>query len=84
MKKPRVTLSDIIQPAPPPVTPPVEPAPIRPARTHTTLYVPKRVLREIRAIANDFDRKPHDLLIEGVDLMLAKYGRKSVAKLSAE
>jgi len=41
-------------------------------------------LREIRGIALQFDRKPHDLLIEGINLMLAHYGRASVETLSKE
>jgi hypothetical protein len=53
-------------------------------RTHTTLYLHSRVLREIRDIANHFDRKPHELLIEGVNMMLAHYGRASVEQLSKE
>ena len=81
MKK-AVRLTDIMQPAPPP-EPFSEPTPApRPGRTHTTIYLHKRVLRELKAIALEYDRKPHDLLIEGVDMMLAHYGRPSVAELS--
>ena len=42
----------------------------------------KRVLRELKAIALKYDCKPHDLLIKGVDMMLAHYGRPSVEELS--
>ena len=74
MKK-AVRLTDIMQPAAPPLPDPTPaPAPARPGRTHTSIYLPKRVLRELKAIALEYDRKPHDLLIDGVDMMLAHYG----------
>jgi hypothetical protein len=89
MKKPKVSLAGLMEPEADqtPVATPVASAPAAAARatkTHTTLYLSKRVLREIRTIALEFDRKPHDLLIEGIDLMLKQYGRKSVKALSAE
>jgi hypothetical protein len=40
------------------------------------------VLREIKRLAIDYDRKPHDLYIEALDLLLRKYGRPAVAELS--
>jgi hypothetical protein len=89
MKKPKISLAGLMEPEADqaPVAIPAASAPAAPARaakTHTTLYLSKRVLREIRAIALEFDRKPHDLLIEGVDLMLKQYGRKTVKALSVE
>lgn len=93
MTKKAVRISDIMsqaQAAPPPV-PPSEniDAPLadvkatrKQGRTHTTLYLHSRVLREIRGIANEYDLKPHDLLIEGVNRMLAHYGRPTVEELS--
>ena len=54
----------------------------RPSASHTSLYVSKPVLREIKRLAIDSDRKPHDLYIEALDLLLRKYGRPSVAELS--
>jgi hypothetical protein len=54
----------------------------RPSPSHTSLYVSKPVLREIKKLALDYDRKPHDLYIEALDLLLRKYGRPSVAELS--
>lgn len=92
MKKPHVRISDLMTSAGEPVTaaapePPLslEPAPTaqpRATKSHTTIYLSKRVLSELRRIALDFDKKPHDLLIEGVDYVLKKYGRPSVADLS--
>jgi len=51
-------------------------------RIHTSIYLHKRVLRELRAIAIEYDRKPHDILIEGVDMLLAHFARPSVEDLS--
>jgi hypothetical protein len=42
---------------------------------HTSLYLTPEVRRAIKEIAFQFDKKPHDLYIEGIDLMLAKYGK---------
>ena len=50
-------------------------------RPHVSLYLAKTVQREIKRIAIDYDRKPHDLLIEAVNLMLAKYGRPCIAEI---
>jgi hypothetical protein len=64
---------------------PAETAPVvgrRKDRSHTTIYLDPRVLKEIRRVALDYDRKPHDLLIEGVNMMLAHYGRPSVADIT--
>jgi len=46
-----------------------------------TLYLPKPVYRLIKQMALDFERRPHDLLLEGVDLLLARYG-KSIAAVT--
>ena len=86
-----ITLSDIVTPQV--VDEPVMPAPSaspeisdarRASRSHTTIYLDRRVLLEVRKIAVDYDRKPHDLPIEAVNMMLAKYGRPSVDALSKE
>jgi len=52
----------------------------RPDVQHTSIYVPKVAYRKIREIANTEDRKPHDVIMEGVDLVLAKYGFPSLAE----
>lgn len=41
-----------------------------------TVYLPKAAYRFIKQAALDLDQKPHDLLINGVDLMLRKHGKK--------
>lgn len=47
---------------------------------HTSLYLPKETKRHIQEIAFQFDKKPHDLYIEGINMMLAKYGKPPTAK----
>ncbi len=48
---------------------------------HTSLYLHPNVRRAIREIAFQYDRKPHDLYMEGIDMMLAKYGKPGHAEL---
>ena len=47
---------------------------------HTSLYLPPETQRAIKEIAFQFDRRPHDLYIEGINMMLAKYGKPPVKK----
>jgi hypothetical protein len=51
------------------------------AAPHMSLYVGKRVQRALKEIALEYDRKPHDILIEAVDMVLQRYGRPAVAEL---
>lgn len=44
-----------------------------------TLYLPKPVYKYLKQKALDFDRKPHDLLIEAVELLLKKDGKTITA-----
>lgn len=48
---------------------------------HTSLYLHPNVRRAIREIAFQFDKKPHDLYLEGIDLMLTKYGKPTSGEL---
>lgn len=50
-------------------------------RPHTTLYLDKKVQRVIKEIALQYDRKAHDLYLEGINLMLAQYGRPPIEEL---
>lgn len=63
----------------PPLSPAKQP---RSSQPHMSLYVGKAVQRELKQIALEYDRRPHDVLIEAVDLVLARYGRAGVAELS--
>src|ERR1700678_958324 len=67
----------------PAVKQPVKAKP-RPDVHHTSIYVPKAAYRKIRDIASMGDRRPHDVIIEGIDLVLVKYGFPSVAELAKE
>ena len=65
---------------------PEKPAPaaqaVRKDRPHTTLYLDRKAQKVIKEIALQFDRKPHDLYLEGIELMLAHYGRPSLKELA--
>ena len=50
-------------------------------RPHVSLYLPKAVQKEIKLIAIGGDRKPHDVYIEAIDLLLKHHGRPSGAEL---
>jgi hypothetical protein len=56
--------------------------PPRRSAPHTSLYIGKKVQRALKEIALEYDRRQHDLLIEGVDLVLQRYGRPTVAELT--
>lgn len=45
------------------------------------LYLDPTVKREIDTIAFTHERKPHDLYLEAIDLLLKKYGRASILEL---
>lgn len=78
-------------PAPDPSPPPPEPAsePVakptgrkpRPDIIHTSVYLPKPVYQRLREIAFTTDQKIHDVIMEGVDAALRKYGHPSVSEL---
>jgi hypothetical protein len=52
------------------------PAPEAPTKVEkVSLYIPKAAYKFIKQTALDFDKKPHDLLIEGVEMVLAKHGK---------
>src|SRR4051794_4884230 len=57
------------------------PARVRTSLPHVSVYIGKPVVRELKRLALDYDRKPHDLWIEALDLLLTKYGRPSVVEL---
>lgn len=48
------------------------------------LYLHPAVKREIDTIAFTLEKKPHDIYLEAVDLVLQRYGRKSVAALKGK
>lgn len=48
------------------------------------LYLAPAVAREVKLVAFTHDRKPHDIYLEAVDLVLKKYGRPSIRELSTK
>ena len=58
--------------------PPAEPAKARRDRPHTTLYLDKATQRTIKEIALQYDRKVHDLYLEGINMMLRHYGKPPI------
>ena len=50
---------------------------VRRDKPHTTVYLDPAVRLAIKRIALDYDKKPHDLMIEGIDMMLIKYMGKT-------
>jgi hypothetical protein len=42
------------------------------------------VQRVIKESALQYDRKPHDLYLEGINLMLTQYGRPSIDDISKD
>lgn len=61
---------------------PAPAAPGRKDRPHVSLYLDKKVQRVIKEVALQYDKKPHDLYLEAIDLMLTHYGRASIKDLS--
>lgn len=49
---------------------------------HTSIYLHPNVKKAIAQIGLDFGLKPHDVMMEGIDLMLAKYGKPPSRELA--
>jgi hypothetical protein len=71
--------------APAPVPEPAKSSPrrVRPDIVHTSVYLPKPVYKKLREIAFTTDQKIHDVIMEGIDQALRRYGHPSVAELRA-
>src|SRR5689334_20442474 len=88
MAKQRPSLASIAalaqpQPAvPQQVTEPKPETRRRSDKPHASLYLDRRVIRVLKEIALPYDKKVHDLLVEGVNLVLKKYGRPSVEEIT--
>ncbi len=48
---------------------------------HTSIYVPRPVYQKLREIAFTQERKVHDIIMEGIDAVLQKYGHPEIAVL---
>lgn len=58
--------AQVAAPAPDPSKPPID---------KVSLYVPKAAHKFLKQVALDMDRRPHDLFMEGVDLVLRQHGK---------
>jgi hypothetical protein len=56
----------------------------RPDVVHTSVYLPREVHRRLREIAFTRDVKVHDVIMEGVDAALQKYGHPPVEQLKTK
>jgi hypothetical protein len=76
----RTKLTDMLK------TPEVSPPKLPPAKSskpdNVMVYVANAVQREIKLIALDRHVRPNVVYLEAIDLLLERYGRKSVAELS--
>ncbi|MBO0906549.1 ribbon-helix-helix domain-containing protein [Jiella sonneratiae] len=50
----------------------------KPSQEKATVYMPRQALKLIKQMALDQDKRVNDLLQEGVDMMLSKYGQPSL------
>lgn len=57
------------------------PVPANKSFKRVGLYLHPAVKREIDTIAFTHERKPHDLYLEAIDLLLKKYGRPKIKAL---
>jgi hypothetical protein len=63
-------------------SPGAKPPALRKDKPHVSLYLDKRVQRVIKEIALTYDRKAHDLYIEGINLMLRSYGKPGISDIA--
>lgn len=64
----------VAKPKAAPTAPPA-PDPSKPPIDKVSLYVPKAAHKFLKQVALDMDRRPHDLFMEGVDLVLKQHGK---------
>src|SRR5271156_5285659 len=78
MKHPRPSLETFV-----PRPEPMPPAQLIERRSlpHVSVYLSKKVQRAIKGIAFEYDLKQHDVYMQAIDLLLAKYGRPSITEI---
>ncbi|SOC89922.1 hypothetical protein SAMN05421890_4911 [Ensifer adhaerens] len=59
-------------------------APAKPALEKATVYLPKAAMKRIKQMALDHDKRINDLLQEGVELMLARYGQPTLKEFDGK
>lgn len=93
-RKPRRTLSaalaregEVAEPQTPgkqPALPEATPAPGAPETVRYTAYLPRPVYRQLKELAFTHDRKMHEFVLEGLDLVFREHGLRSIHDLTAE
>ena len=93
-RKPRRTLSaalaregEVAEPQTPgkqPALPEATPAPGAPETVRYTAYLPRPVYRQLKELAFTHDRKMHEFVLEGLDLVFREHGLSSIHDLTAQ
>ena len=93
-RKPRKTLSaalaregEVAEPQTPgkqPALPEATPAPGAPETVRYTAYLPRPVYRQLKELAFTHDRKMHEFVLEGLDLVFREHGLRSIHDLTAQ
>lgn len=94
VRKPRRTLSAALaskgeggepqEVAPATMTSQAAPAPGAPETVRYTAYLPRPVYRQLKELAFTHDRKMHEFVLEGLDLVFREHGLRSIHDLTAE
>ena len=93
-RKPRRTLSAALAregevaalqtPGKQPALPEATPAPSAPETVRYTAYLPRPVYRQLKELAFTHDRKMHEFVLEGLDLVFREHGLRSIHDLTAQ
>lgn len=93
-RKPRRTLSaalaregEVAEPQTPgkqPALPEATTAPGAPDTVRYTAYLPRPVYRQLKELAFTHDRKMHEFVLEGLDLVFREHGLRSIHDLTAQ
>ena len=93
-RKPRRTLSaalaregevaELQTPGKQPALPEATPAPGAPETVRYTAYLPRPVYRQLKELAFTHDRKMHEFVLEGLDLVFREHGLRSIHDLTAQ
>lgn len=60
------------------------PAPGGPETVRYTAYLPRPVYRQLKELAFTHDRKMHEFVLEGLDLVFREHGLRSIHDLTAQ
>lgn len=55
-----------------------------PETVRYTAYLPKPVYRQLKELAFTHDRKMHDFVLEGLDMVFREHGLRSIHDLTAQ